>query len=71
MDAEKSADKLRRAAERDHGPDKTKANERRKADTKSAEANAELTQPELSKGRPPADEGSKGQRPSNAGRDGS
>ncbi len=71
MDAQKSADKLRHAAERDPGPDKTEAKgkERREADTKSAEAHAELTQPELSKGRPSP--GSKrGKRPSNAGTDG-
>lgn len=45
MDAQKSADKLRHAAERDPGPDKTEAKgkERREADTKSAEAHAELT----------------------------
>ncbi len=56
MDAQKSADKLRHAAERDPGPDKAKEKEkeRREADTQSAEAYAELTQPGLSKGRPPA-----------------
>ena len=53
------------------GPTKRKRTSGERPIPNLAEAHAELTQPELSKGRPPADDGSKGQRPSNAGRDGS
>ncbi len=71
MDADKSAKKLRRAAERDPGPKKGKERERGEADTASAEAHPVLTQPGLSKGRPAAGAGPKGRRrPSNAGNDG-
>lgn len=69
MDADKSADKLRRAAERDATRNTTKAGtEQRETDSEMAAAQTELTQPELSKGRPPARNGRK--RPSNAGTDG-
>jgi hypothetical protein len=48
MDAQKSADKLRHTVERAPGPNPTKEKERREDDTVSAEAHADLTQPELS-----------------------
>ena len=71
MNANKSAEKLRHAAERETRPDTTKPKDRRQADTEAAEAHLELTKPSLSKGRPsPGGEGKDEQRPSNAGTDG-
>jgi hypothetical protein len=70
VDAEKNTRKLRRAAQRENGA-QNKQRQRRKADAEAAEAHRDLTQPELSKGRPPAkDEETGKQRPSNAGTDG-
>ena len=66
-----SAEKLRHAAEREHGPNKTREKDRRRADTEAAEAHLELTKPSFSKGRPsPGGEEKDEQRPSNAGTDG-
>jgi hypothetical protein len=71
MYANKSAEKLRHAAEHEPGPDKTTEKDRRQADTEAAEAHFELTKHGLSKGRPsPGGEGKDEQRPSNAGTDG-
>jgi hypothetical protein len=78
MGLSESARKLRRAAERPRGrkaksdPD-ADATARRKADAESAEAHLELTRPEHSKGRPPAEDEARPRakrRASNAGNDG-
>src|SRR4051795_10256173 len=70
MYANKSAENLRHAAERETRPDKTSQKARRQADTEAAEAHIELTKPGLSKGRPsPGGDGNDEQRPSNAGTD--
>ncbi len=71
MDSNKSADKLREAAECENGAIKGDDKARHDADHSSAEAHPELTRPEHSKGRPLPDTDSKGRpRPSNAGTDG-
>ncbi len=71
MAMERSADKLRRAAERHAARGKGSEEERRQSDAESAEVHGELTQPGESKGRPRSDgePGDRG-RPSNAGNDG-
>jgi hypothetical protein len=71
MNAEKSAEKLRQAAEREAGRPATDKRRRGKTDAESAEAHRDLTHPGLSKGRPPAiDEKTGDEQPSNAGTDG-
>jgi hypothetical protein len=71
MTSERSADKLRHAAERQAGRGKGSEEERRQSDTESAEVHGDLIQPGESKGRPRSDgePGDRG-RPSNAGNDG-
>jgi hypothetical protein len=71
MASERSAEKLRRAAERHARHGKSTEGERRKSDAESAEVHGELIQPGESKARPrsdgePEDRG----RSSNAGNDG-
>jgi hypothetical protein len=76
MDIDDCARKIQRASERKHvhtddcEPEET-ATHRHHADKDSAEAHAELTQPEHSKGRPLPEAGKGGRgRASNAGNDG-